>query len=31
MAAACIFIAAVKRDYFRKIEDMKYQIFGSDL
>jgi hypothetical protein len=31
LAAACIFIFAVKKDYFRNIEDAKYQVFWSDL
>jgi len=33
MAAAtvCAFIFAVKKDYFRNIEDIKYQVFWSDL
>ena len=31
LGAACIFIFAVKRDYFRNIEDIKYQVFWSDL
>jgi len=31
LAAACIFIFAVKKDYFRDIEDTKYQVFWSDL
>jgi len=31
LAAACIFIFAVKKDYFRDIEDAKYQVFWSDL
>ena len=31
VAAACIFIFAVKRDYFHDIEDAKYQVFWSDL
>lgn len=33
MAAAtiCFFIWAVKKDYFRDIEDAKYQVFWSDL
>lgn len=33
MAAAtvCAFIYAVKKDYFRNIEDTKYQVFWSDL
>jgi len=31
LAAVCIFIFAVKKDYFRNIEDTKYQVFWSDL
>jgi len=31
LAAACIFVFAVKRDYFHNIEDAKYQVFWSDL
>jgi hypothetical protein len=31
LAAAGIFIFAVKKDYFRNIEDAKYQVFWSDL
>jgi hypothetical protein len=31
LAAVCIFIYAVKKDYFRNIEDAKYQVFWSDL
>ena len=31
LGAACIFIFAVKRDYFRDLEDAKYQVFWSDL
>jgi len=31
LAAVCAFIFAVKRDYFRDIEDAKYQVFWSDL
>ena len=31
VAALCIFIFAVKIDYFRNIEDVKYQVFWSDL
>jgi len=33
MAAAtvCAFIFAVHKDYFRDIEDTKYQVFWSDL
>ncbi len=30
-ATACAFILAVKKDYFRDIEDTKYQVFWSDL
>lgn len=29
--AAMIFIYAVKKDYFRDIEDAKYQVFWSDV
>jgi len=31
LAALCVFIFAVKKDYFRNIEDTKYQVFWSDL
>jgi hypothetical protein len=31
LAALCIFIFAVKKDYFRNIEETKYQVFWSDL
>ncbi|MEO8593679.1 MAG: hypothetical protein ABI759_10170 [Candidatus Solibacter sp.] len=31
LAAVCIFIFAVKKDYFHNIEDAKYQVFWSDL
>lgn len=31
LGAACVFVFAVKRDYFRNIEDAKYQVFWSDL
>jgi len=31
VAAACVFVFAVKKDYFRNIEDAKYQVFWSDL
>ena len=31
LGAACIFIFAVAKDYFRNIEDIKYQVFWSDL
>jgi nitrogen fixation-related uncharacterized protein len=27
----CLFIFAVKRDYFRDLEDAKYHVFWSDL
>ena len=30
MAAVCVFIFAVKKNYFRNIEDAKYQVFWSD-
>jgi len=29
--AAFIFVYAVKKDYFRDIEDIKFQVFWSDL
>lgn len=28
---ACLFVFAVKKDYFRNFEDAKYQVFWSDL
>ncbi len=31
LGAACVFIFAVKRDYFRDLEDAKYQVFWSDV
>jgi nitrogen fixation-related uncharacterized protein len=31
LAAVLIFIFAVKKDYFRDIEETKYQVFWSDL
>jgi len=31
LGAVCIFIYAVKKDYFHNIEDVKYQVFWSDL
>jgi hypothetical protein len=31
LGGACLFVFAVKRDYFRNIEDAKYQVFWSDL
>ncbi len=31
LAAVCVFVFAVKKDYFRDIEDVKYQVFWSDL
>lgn len=29
--AACVFLFAVRRDYFRDMEDAKYQVFWSDI
>ena len=31
LSAVCIFIFAVKKDYFHNIEETKYQVFWSDL
>lgn len=31
LGAACLFVFAVKKDYFRNVEDAKYQVFWSDL
>jgi hypothetical protein len=31
LGAVCVFVFAVKRDYFQNIEDAKYQVFWSDL
>jgi hypothetical protein len=31
IAAVCVFIFAVKKDYFHNLEDTKYQVFWSDL
>lgn len=31
LGAACLFVFAVKKDYFRNLEDTKYQVFWSDL
>jgi hypothetical protein len=31
LAAACVYIFAVKKDYFRNLEEVKYQVFWSDL
>ena len=31
LAGVSLFIFAVKRDYFRNLEDAKYQVFWSDL
>lgn len=31
LGAACIFAIAVRRDWFRDLEDAKYQVFWSDL
>ncbi|BDU71255.1 hypothetical protein [Mesoterricola silvestris] len=30
LAAACFFVFAVKRGWFKDIEDAKYQVFWSD-
>src|SRR5437660_1640418 len=30
LATACVFIVAVKRDYFRDIEETKYQVFWEE-
>jgi hypothetical protein len=31
LGAACVFVFSVKRDYFRDLEETKYQVFWSDL
>jgi len=31
LSGICLFIFAVKKDYFRNLEDVKYQVFWSDL
>ncbi|MGA3072108.1 MAG: hypothetical protein ABSG56_00305 [Bryobacteraceae bacterium] len=31
LGAAAVFVFAVKKDYFRDLEDTKYQVFWSDL
>jgi len=31
LGAAAVFVYAVKKDYFRDLEDTKYQVFWSDL
>lgn len=31
LAAACVFVFAVKKNYFHNLEDAKYQVFWSDL
>jgi nitrogen fixation-related uncharacterized protein len=31
LGAAAVFVFAVKSDYFRDLEDAKYQVFWSDL
>ena len=31
LAAACVFIFAVQKDYFHNIEDAKYQVFWQDM
>ena len=31
MAGVCIFVYAVRKDYFRDIEDARFHVFWSDL
>jgi hypothetical protein len=31
LAAACMFVFAIKKNYFHNLEDAKYQVFWSDL
>jgi hypothetical protein len=31
IGAACIYVFSVKRDYFRDLEEAKYQVFWSDI
>jgi hypothetical protein len=31
LGAACLFVFAVKKDWFRNLEDAKYQVFWSDI
>lgn len=31
LAGASLFVYAVKKDYFRNLEDVKFQVFWSDL
>ena len=31
LSGVCLFIFAVKRDYFRDFEDAKFQVFWNDL
>jgi hypothetical protein len=31
LAAVCVFIFAVHKDYFHNLEDAKYQVFWGDL
>ncbi|MFN0168066.1 MAG: cbb3-type cytochrome oxidase assembly protein CcoS, partial [Bryobacteraceae bacterium] len=31
LAGACLFVFAVKKGYFRDLEDTKYQVFWSDV
>lgn len=31
LGAACLFIVAVKRNWFHNLEDAKYQVFWSDV
>ena len=31
LGGVCLYVFAVKRDYFRDLEDAKYQVFWSDV
>ena len=31
LGAACLFVFSVKRDYFKDLEETKYQVFWSDV
>ncbi len=31
LAGACVFVFAVKKDYFRDVEEAKFHVFWSDL
>ena len=31
LGAACLFVVAVKRNWFHNLEDAKYQVFWSDV